>query len=289
MSPPLSPFREEFRTSVRSGFSVQPDDAESPDRFRAILLEEWYRFPLSGATDILGSNGICNAESTDFPTYHTRTDVEWTGLAETELNDVRNAKELLTIGIILDIVKARGGFLVVSTAKVRPGDTGERLLPLSLNGSAQYIALRKRDVKEMPIGSLVDVLHNQIMEHRKDTATKNADGDQAFIRELDYKLINGAGAGVKDWDLNDAAQLIQQFCASHPGLDNAYLAVFKPDDSTISRLTKIKGASRPNGGYFDEDGLYCDQCGGLIGRDLAEAAKNGWRCYIDPKHYFGVR
>ena len=80
---------------------------------------------------------------------------------------------------------------------------------------------------------------------------------------------------------------MNRYCARSADLYLALGQVYPPDAARMKRLKKKKGETKPKGGLFAEDGLYCTECGGSLGADEREAARKGWRCYVDPNHYFG--
>lgn len=288
---PQSPVQDEFLRVAQQSMrqSLHTTRAISPNPFRAILLEEWYRFPLSGVPSILGKDGIHTAQCTDFPTFHTRMDVQWTGLSDGEIAALRQAEELVACGVLLSVLQPQGGALVLPWKAGGFGDADIRRFPLSLRGAAQMLAKEERDLNGRPLTGVVRLLQQRIAAIRGDSGTGNVQ-EIAFIHRLQDELREGRGTEIPGWHSEMVAQYLNRYCANQDAdLYSAFQTVFPPDRSIIEGFHRRAGDPKPNGGIFDEDGLYCPECGGLLGKNEQDASRNGWRCFIDPTHYYGQR
>lgn len=283
---PKSQHDQDFFDAIKNSFPAER--ANSPDLSRAILLEELYRFPLSGVTAILGRDQLHSTYCADFPTFHTRTDVAWTGLSEAELERVRKAEELVALGLLLCILEPKGGALVVPGTAKGIGDNGNRRLFLNLTSATRQLAKAETDLDGLPLKSTMENLENLVEEARVEAGEGTPEErDVDFIKLLVKNLEAHKGGEVPDWDKRLVSQWLNRFCARSSDLYLALGRVFPPDEGRLKRLRKKKGDKKPKGGQYSEDGLYCVECGGGLGMDEREAAKNGWRCYVDPSHYFG--
>ncbi len=259
---------------------------ELPDRFRAIMLEEWFLFPLSGVPDVLGSHGLNTATSTIFPTFHSRNDVAWRGLSDEEARNWRRAEELLVAGFLGDVFTAEAGFLV---SKGWPRDLGVddvRYFPLDFAAAVEMLSRQNSDAKGRPIAGALDEVTQKLAGRRR-----YFDGDEdaqadACLDALDSALIGKPTGAVSGWP-QAAARILGRYLGSDDTMFRAYVRRFPPPTDTIKDLAKKAGQLLPRGGVADKDGLYCSIDGGWIGADEKEAARNGWTCYFNPEHYFG--
>jgi hypothetical protein len=110
------------------------------------------------------------------------------------------------------------------------------------------------------------------------------DRGRALIRTLQDRLLQGVGRVVPGWQDEHAKEHLVRYCARDRELYRAYVAEFPPHPAIISSLRRQAGDAKPLGGSFERDGLYCPHDGGLVGEDEQDAARNGWRCYINPSH-----
>jgi hypothetical protein len=281
-------YEEEFTASVKSVMG-ETYAGESPDTYRIVLLEEWYRFPLTGASAILGSSGIHDADCRDFPTFHTRKDVFWTGMSDAEITNVREAEELVVTGVLLNILKPKGGALELEW-QGGIGDTGVRRLPLSVQGAARYLARQSPDLNGQPLRGATKVLRDHVEHARKCTPGETPrERDKAFIGRMATELKNHRGRHIDDWDERQAGELLERHIARDTsGLYEAYQELYPPNPARVANLRFRAGETGPRGIRIPADGLYCSECGGLIGETEQEAAQNGWRCYVNPSHHFGL-
>jgi hypothetical protein len=259
-----------------------------PDRFRAVLIAEWYRFPLYGAPEIVGGTGsLATAQATDFPTFHTRKDVFWTGLSDEELRRTQEAEERVVAGALLRILTPEAGALVLRWTPRGTGQPSQKRLPLSIRGAARALVFERSEVDGdvQELAGAAGILGDRIEQERKKTGD-----DEGFVRALVAAHASGDFNILPDWrEDNLAGRLVDRFCARDAALFRAWLNVFPPDPDQIRQMMKRKGEPRPTGGIYPEDGLYCidTRCCSWIGKDEQEAAQNGWRCYINQHDYSG--
>ena len=255
---------------------------------RAIMIEEMYRFPLSAALSILGTNGICHARCQDFPTFCTGMDVQWIGLSDSEVAAVRDAEELVTVATLLGVLEAKGGALVLAWQRRGFGGRDGLRLPLSVRGAAVSLAKdgEATDLDEQPLRGARDAMRLQIEHNRRSGQDEKRNQDVRFLKTLKEHLDKGWGTGVRDWNMKAAAECLERFCAKDTDLLDVRMELWPPDEAEMANLRRKHGDAKPGGGHFDKEGLYCPTCGAVIGETQEEAARNGWRCYIDPSHSF---
>lgn len=279
---PASPVRDAFLKTVKTAFGMA-DEAVSPDKFRAILLEEWFRFPLSGATSVLGTTGLCTATCRDFPTFFTRKDVPWTGLSEAEVAAFHEAEELLTLALLLDLIEPKAGALIIPWDKTGPTDPGLRHLPLSMGGATQILAKEEADKEGRSLLNARRLLRDKIAEKRRSYPGESRSRDRAFLQHLEEAIMH-SGSEIPGWNADRAGECLARFCAADEGLCNAFREAYPPPSAAIEGLWRSKGDEKPGGGIFSEPGFYCSECGGLFGKDEQEAMRAGWRCFVNPEH-----
>ncbi|WP_034336409.1 tubulin-like doman-containing protein [Deinococcus misasensis] len=286
--------KNEFKTAISSVFAANKGgSAYSPQRFRIVLLNEWYRFPLRGLTDVLGSGGIHEAQCEDFPTFHTRRDIYWLGLSPREGNLLRETEELLVLGVLLEVVQIKAGRLTFPM-KGMGGAMEDRFLPLSFFDAARMLAREHRDLRGGQLKGARAVLKARVEQKwHQSTATPEESSEQ-FVRLL-IDQVNAfflrypdPAKIVRDWGSKEWTwEYVVRYIAKSKDLFAAYQRISPPDQEILARLWLEKGDRGLWGGVVPEPGFYCEHDGGLIGKTPEEAAQNGWRCFINPEHHFG--
>jgi len=281
---PDSKHKADFVAVANLHFANHKQDS-SPDQWRVVFVQNQFRFPLRGVLSVVGSGGISHAKCDDFPTFFTRKDVAWVGVTDEENKRIGNAEEIVSVAVLLGILVPRHGALTFEW-RTGLGDPGWRYLPLSFRYAAMALARGEKDLQGLSLKKAMDVLHARIKTKRKEIGING--GDVAFLRYLDQQLNGKVGGTVPDWDRGWLAERVTRYCAKDPELFKAFSELYPPDEAKIQLMTYKKGDKLPgNAGICQEDGLYCTECGGWIGKDEQEAAQNGWRCFVNPKHYFG--
>jgi hypothetical protein len=244
------------------------------------MIQEWQRWPLAGVPEIVSpSNGLCTAECNDFPTFHTRKDVNWTPLTDQEIQQMERVENALMLGVLCDIVQPRYGKLEIQSTSMAPDDTSWQL-PLELGQAIRQIIITRRDLNSRDLSNIVTVIEQRVRSKRHEI------GDRQFVEFLITQLQSGKGNEIPGWDTNRVWKAIVQYCAADESLKQALMQV-KPLSPEIKQsLWKRRGDPKPKGGTYDKDGYYCTKCGGLIGETEEEALRNGWRCYVNPDHCF---
>lgn len=263
----------------------------SPDPTRALFLEEYFRFPLRGLDQVLGTGGLHSAECTDFPTFHTRRDINWYGLSEREGRLLADADEALILGVLLGEVTVRDGLIIPWTI-TGFGGRDFRRLPINLPDAARILARGEQDLDSQSMMGALPTLQAKIEQHWKRYDIPMEESSHAFIELLQTKLEEfyrqGREGQIQGWgDRLWAGERLTKYTARHSVLQEAASKVYWPAPETINSLTFRKGQHGPWGGEVPMDGLYCKICGGKIGADVKDAAQNGWRCFIDSTHYYG--
>lgn len=285
--------KNEFRNAISSVFTAnKPDSAFSPQRFRIVLLNEWYRFPLRGLTKVLGSGGIHEAQCEDFPTFNTRRDIYWLGLSPREGNLLREAEEWLVLGVILEVIQIKSGRLTFAM-KGMGGAMEERYLPRNFFDAARMLAREHRDVQGSQIKGARSILKARVEQKwHQSTATPEESSEQ-FVRLLIdqvnafYTRYTDPSSIIRDWGSKEWTwEYVLRYIAKSKDLFAAYQRISPPDEQILARLWREKG-QRSSWGVAPEAGFYCEHDGGLIGKSLEEAAQNGWRCFINPEHHYG--
>ena len=179
----------EFKDSISSVFRVNKagGNVRSPNRFRVVLLNEWYRFPLRGLPQVLGEGGLQEADCDDFPTFQTRRDVYWLGLTQKDSDQLRRAEELLTLGVVLGLIEIKGGLLTFPM-KTDYGALEDRRLPRNFHGAARLLALEHRDVNGQNIRGAMNVLRHSIEQVWKKAGKTPEESSEQFIHLLLERL-----------------------------------------------------------------------------------------------------
>lgn len=275
--------RQEFIDAIRgaSGFPTDYEDTTSPFSYRAIMLQEWHRWPLSGVPEITGQGGLASAECGDFPSFHTRKDVAWTPLTDDEIRRMDTAYKLIVLGVLCGFVEPQGGALRIQQGEQLGTQVSWRL-PLSLRAAARRVAIERTDIDGRNLNNLLTVLDQRIRNKRAECKD-----DEQFVRFLVDRLRAGEGGTIPDWSVDVAKRAIVKYCAADTQLRQALMIVSPIPEEVKRSLWKNSGDSRPTGqGTYERDGYYCEICGGEIGATEEEALANGWCCYVNPDHCF---
>ena len=273
--------RQDFLQVIHTSLPANCNFAESPHRYRVLMIQEWQRWPLRGVPDIvLPPNGLCAAECNDFPTFHTRVDVNWTPLTEEEIQHMERAENALMLGVLCDVVQPRLGRLEIQGAGAAHDDAPWQL-PLDLRQATRQIAVIRSDLNDRSLRNIVTVIEQRVAWKRQEIAD-----DCQFISFLISQLREGKGNEIPGWDRDRVWKAITLYCASDDALMQALMQVNPIRPEIKQSLRKKRGDQKPRGGTFDKDGYYCTICGGIIGETEEEALRNGWRCYVNPQHSF---
>lgn len=267
---------------------------DSPDSSRAMFLQEAYRFPLRGLPQVLGRGGLWSAECNDFPTFHTRRDVDWYGLSGEEGKRLEKAEEAIILGVLLGELTLKNG-LVMPWEPGGFGDNNYRRLPPNLKRASRVLAKGEKDMDNSSLSGALATLRSRIESHWKHGKGNEVENSEAFVAALQDRLAafyrqnpNPDRTIIRGWlDQQWAGRHLQKFTASYPELLAATNSKFRPPRSRIDDLTLRKDERGRWGGTVTADGLYCPDCGGQIGTDEDDAARNGWTCFINPAHYHG--
>lgn len=282
----------DFKNAVSSVFTSKKNTgAHSPHRYRAVLLMEQYRFPLRALPDVLGQGGLQESQCNDFPTFHARKDVYWLGLAEGDADKLRVAEELLVLGVILELVQMRHGFLTFQMNNAF-GDPEDRQLPMDFHGSARLLAMENSDVKNRPLGGAQRILRARVNATWQKSTSSPEEASEHFVKLLITKLddfyVRYSQPPIAEWgDKEWARDRVRAYLARNHDLFQAYQRVVKMDPAILEQLYLDEGGYGEWGGSVSQAGYYCPHDGGLIGYTIQEAAQNGWRCMINPDHRHG--
>jgi hypothetical protein len=276
---------------------AKQDSLNNP--FRIVMIEEKYRFSLQGSLDITGV--LSRAEDNEFRTYHTRRDIAWAPVAKEDVAKLTRARELLMLGVLHNILKLESGFLMMEWPQ-SPGEADDaalrrRRLPVRehLDEAVRMLAFSKTDAMNRRIDNAMVSLNTQI-EARYQSFLNNfpevAEANRKYVRFLQHQMVQGNAGAIKGWDKNRAIRVVLDYCSRSQDLMRALYSEFPPDEVMLDSLFRQKGDPRPAqvGGYFEEPGLYCKVCGGMVGQTREDALFKGLRCEFypeDPAHPFG--
>lgn len=278
---PASEYSSRFKDAIASEWT-EADERELPDNLRAVLLAEWYKFPLSVAPEITGPNGLCTAQCEDFPTFHSRTDIAWVGITDEEAEAILEAETLVAIGVLTGVLKPAKGHLVYEkVGTVTPvGQAPTIQLPQHFYRAVHALAQSPPDRR-----SLRAALESFL------AGLPGADAQQralSFVKHVHERWSAGEGRYIDGWpDPAELGKILCRYYGGDPHLQAALMEYYQPDQAERERLYRRQGDPLPDGRKAAKNGYYCLKCGGPIGETEQEAARNGWTCQWDPEHYFG--
>ena len=282
----------QWRTSAPS---AKENGINNP--YRIVMLEEWHKFNLLGPLEVMQT--LANAKSTLYPTYFTRKrdDIDWTPISEQEVEQLSDAKDLLTFGLLNDILRLEYGYLVMDW----PANIGEntdaaqrqRRFPAKMERAARMLAFADKDVRGNGLDNVRTRLNALVKDkYRTEFIEKHKDlleAQQSYIQYLSKELLEGNARVVDGWNHTNATKMIILHCRKE-NLLKALYTVYPPEEATLQSLFKRKNDPRPKGGFFAEDGYYCVVCGGLVGKTRDEVLEKGLACQFYPDealHPFG--
>jgi hypothetical protein len=272
---------------------AQLESIDNP--FRIVMLEEWYKFSLRGSADI---TQLANAKSSLFNTYFTRKreDIDWTPLSDAEINELKDAENLLITGLLHDILRLEYGYLVMDWSANLGEDADpakrQRRFPAKIERASRMLAFSDKDARGMNLDNVRTRLNALIeSKYRTEFVEKHKEIFEAqrnYVRYLQKQLLESNARVVDGWNEAHAIKLVMARLKSK-GLLAALYREFPPEDELLQSLFKHKGDPKPKGGFFSEDGFYCLIDGGLVGKNREEALDNGLACQFypdDPLHPF---
>lgn len=276
---PPSPHADDFKASVAHHLlAASVLELEAPSR--VIALNYRFRFPLRGVPSVTAAGGLADAKPADTWQFFSRKDVSWIGLTEKELRRMRKAEMLVAIAVLLEIMKHTDGFLIFDPGLEGPAGKKVKKFHASLSKAAAELASETGEGKM----TWLDILEASIEEKRKIYA--DGDWDVPFLQELANRLKSGVGITLDDWNSHWLEVRIARYCAADEKLSKAYAQLYPPSPAVRSMLWKNEGEELAKGQKAPYSGYFCAHCGGLIGRNEAEAAEAEWRCRVNSKHDF---
>lgn len=295
-----SPSDDKFAKALKvwSNSSPEAKHIQGDDRYRVVMLEEWYKFSLRGSYDIAK---LSMSKPDHYPTFFTRKrdDIDWTPISDKERHQLDESENLVVLALLHEVLRLETGKLVMDWT---PG-MGESPDPLQrqrkflprIGKASRMLAFGIRDLtgKNLTnartiLSALIDRKYQDIVQQHKDKAS----GNQAYVRYIQRQLLEGTCRLVPDWDLRKASNAFMEYTKTKEGLLSALLTVFPPDEVLLEDLHSYPGDPKPQGGHFkeNEEGYYCKKCGGLVGKTREEALANNLRCSYFPDedlHPFG--
>lgn len=260
-----SPMRKEFLDEIQKSknYSKNFKQIESPYNYRVLIIRELIRWPIKaakGITELENSLYSDSLKCNDFPTFHTRKDVNWIPLNPEELERIKETKILIILGVLFDKIEIKHGKLV-------PNLRDENFeLPLDIDKATFEI------IKNDKIKQINKKLQKSIEEIREEL------GDFKFIQEILNKIEKGKGNEIPNWNEKEIKDLIMGYIVKDESLLKELMKLKPLDAKTKEKLYRKKGDPKPKGGEYEKDGYYCDKCGGLIGYTEEEALQNKWKC-----------
>jgi hypothetical protein len=285
LSPAFSSAITQWRTAAPSAKEIEINNP-----YRIVMLEEWHKYNLRGALDI---SNLANARSNLYPTYFTRKrdDIDWTPISDSEVAQLRDAEDLLTFGLLNDILRLEYGYLVIDWQANIGENTDpaqrQRRFPARMERAARMLAFSNKDARGNSLDNVRTRLDSLIKhKYRTEFIEKHKDtleAQQAYIRYLSKQLLESNARVVEGWNHANATKMIVAHCRQE-GLLKALYTVYPPEEALLESLFRRKGDPRPKGGFYAEDGYYCIIDGGLVGKTRDEALENGLACQFYPEH-----
>ncbi len=261
---------------------------------RVVMIQEQYRFPLSGVPLVTGAPGVehvlAAAACRDFPTFWSRADVAWTKVTDSEIAALQRAEDLLAVALLLGVAEVRGAAITLPWER-EFGVGPTRRLRASFRHAARQIAAQGRDLDGAPLDGAPTRLHQEIMASMR-RAFDEAKGthDQSFelfaVARLDALVTAAPVIPLMDMPRGDRlVTLNQRFVARESAWFDALQQLHPIADSLKAALWRTKGDALNHSSELvaPSDGYYCPACGGSIGGDEREATLNGWRCFAHPE------
>ncbi|AIE86032.1 tubulin-like doman-containing protein [Fimbriimonas ginsengisoli] len=278
---PQSPRRQDFAGTLQSLGAGEWKEQDSPEKYRVILIRHSLGFPLSACTEISGPGSLAEAQSNDFPTFHTRKDIAWRlPPVPPSPSDLRLAPTL-AMAVMLNFAKIRNSFLEVETPAEGFREPITFQLPTSIELASRKYGRDQRDVtgKQMPV-DMETRLREKIESKRAES------NDVEFVQGLvDAYGTKKLGRALTDND--QIGKYLTDYLRSDERLKRALVKVVQITPERKHMLFRAKGRLRDEGDVFEQDGYYCPKCEELIGATEDEAAEQLWQCRQFSEHYYG--
>lgn len=305
----LVPAGNELATRIRDRIAnymrKEPKQIVTSDApHQIVMIQEMYRFPLSGVPSIVGARGagahLGEAECNDFPTFWTRSDVAWTGLSDKEVDAVRQAEETVLTVLLTGVGEVRSGALVVPWTESFGRQPERRLRPLFRNAVRQ-VADESSDMTGASLSGAQAYLFDSVIARFRSSYDVDDLGQPSFeryvVKYLDELVRNPPGVPIPDFPQGERLRsLAYRFVSRRPEWLAELNRIHPIDQAILGRLSKTRGEILTNNVPAPADGLYCPapNCGSLIGESVEDAARNGWQCFAYPEQHnrennFGIR
>ncbi len=256
-----SSMREEFLEEIQksANYSKNFKVIESPYNYRVFIIRELIRWPIKAAVGITEPENSLYSDSlkcNEFPTFHTRKDVNWIPLNSEEFQRIKKVKLFVILGIFFDKIEIKPGKLVINLRN-------ENLeLPLDIDKATFDIIKNNEEI--------IKKLQKNIENERRNL------GNSQFIQEILHKKEIGKGNEIPNWDIEEIKNLISEYIQNDEILLKELMKLRPIDEKEKQKLYKKKGDRKPKGGEYEKEGFYCYECGGLIGYTEEEALQNKW-------------
>ncbi|GGJ26101.1 tubulin-like doman-containing protein [Deinococcus roseus] len=295
-----NPNEERFARALKTWTNTNPEakHIQGDDRYRVVMLEEWYKFSLRGSYSIAK---LAMSKPDRYPTFFTRRrdDIEWTPISDKERHLLSESEKMVTLALLHEVLRLEGGKLVMEWSagmgeSTDPVQRQRKFLP-RIGKASRMLAFSPRDLTGKSLSNANTIIHAQIDRRYQDIVGQYKDrqsGNQAYVLHMQKQLMEGTCRLVQDWDLRQASDAFMEYAKTKEGLLSAILTVFPPDEVLLESLHRYPGDRKPQGGHYQdhEEGYYCKKCGGLVGKTRDDALLNNLRCSYYPdeaQHPFG--
>lgn len=245
---------------------------DTPHKYRIAFLTHRVRLRLDQITNITRTGGLCEATSTDFPTFYTRRDITPQKFEPHRLQAENTG--LFAMGVLLDLIRMEDSQFKFVMNKVGVEREGKTLIFKYREDHKFHIgdmAIKVRDGKDSEGHSTDGIVSslNQRIEHLITTMTG---GRETIVQTLKDKMSDPSLNVIVD--RGDIGRYLNQYLTAQPEWLAAMLAVLKPSEEKLSLIRRTKS----EGGSLVFDKYVCPRDQQVIGDDDESAARKGWRC-----------
>jgi hypothetical protein len=277
---------------IASGMSGNPKRVDGQEVHRIVMIQEQYRFPLSGVPTIAGAEGVeaylGKAVCNDFPTFWTRADVPWTKVSDAEVAAVGRAEEIVAAALLTGVARVEAGAILIPWER-EFGGVPQRRLRATFRKAVRQVAEQGPDLDGAGLSGAAEKLRLEVVAALRAVFAEHTAGDAGerferfVVKRFDDMVTTPPVVPLPDFPRGERlVPVVQRFIAREPAWFEELKRLHPISPALRAALFRTKGASLASGMVAPDDAYYCPACGGLLGRDDAEATLNGWRCFAFP-------
>jgi hypothetical protein len=164
--PGNGPTADRVWSRIASAMSGNPKRVDGQEVHRIVMIQEQYRFPLSGVPSIAGAEGVAaylgKAVCNDFPTFWTRADVPWTKVSDAEVAAVGRAEEIVAAALLTGVARVEAGAILIPWER-EFGGAPQRRLRATFRKAVRQVAEQGPDMDGASLSGAAEKLRQEVV------------------------------------------------------------------------------------------------------------------------------